>query len=400
MSNKNIQIIKHNHQYGDGSLEISYDTKLGKVTVFKAELKLRQDLGELHEIQGKLFISKQGYDRLNTIANVNVFPYPQEIMIEGRLERNPYIFINPTTRLVERIIGSYWGFAISPVGNFQVATATLNYDLSAYSQQKLIKLLKKNPHVFKMGIPELCPFCPQEQTFKGDDGVYKAIDKSNNKTYIYKILDAGDGVWCDQTHNEYIEFLEESRDRIKFAERTATSILKRNIIKEIIGKSRLKHISGSLDQKNAVCSVTVYGYKHILERDDVMKLIDQASKGELRNAEFVTVNTNVAEDAEFEEIIKEEKELEQGESVPEIKPNNLPEINPIEDKEIETKTKPVEPPIELRSKLKIINSLSKKYMKKMEKKDQEEFNEWINSDKINLESCDYWIKKFGNVSLK
>lgn len=323
MSNQKKEIVKvegntvkHLFKYADGS--IAFRTKEGAIQLVAATVTLRQDLNEIHKVQGKPVIGVAGYNKLNKIANINIFPYPHEIPVHGKMESNPYVEVDPATDVVKRVHGNYIGVGYAPTGNVLMVTKPVNFDLQSYSQQKLVKMLADHPEIFQVGIQEWCPFT-EEKPFKGDDGIWKCIDRRQKKTYVYKVLEKGDGVWVDQSHPEYREFLESHRDRTKFAERIAISIVKRNIMKEFIGASQVDIVEGDLfKKKDAKGKVTVYGIKHLWDKNQIEEMIHKAWSGDVGEYQMIQSDSRVEdEDVEVaeaevvEDVEAESQQIEQ-----------------------------------------------------------------------------------------
>lgn len=316
-------LIKHQFKYGDG--QIVFKTKRGAVQVFSSTIMLRESMGEIVEVQGKAILRKSAYDKMNKICNINIFPYPHTQMIDGVEQKNPFLQIDPVTETPKRFIGNYLGVGYALTGNLMMVTSSLHFDLQTYAQQKLVKMVKDKPSVFKVGIEEFCPFLPNEKPFKGKDGVWKVIDRVNFKTYIFKVLEKGDGVWVDQGHTDYLEYLESSRDRTKFAERIAIGIVKRNILKEFMGAIQVQIVSGRMGDKKdpAVANVIVYGVKHLFDQNDIEEKIQKAFSGNVDDFQVVHAEMKVDDqdvvDAEAEVV--EDVETEKKEEDPSAEKN-------------------------------------------------------------------------------
>lgn len=304
-------IIKIGMQFGDGEITLKHAGQ--ELISFHARIALKQEEKDFDIIEGKARISAAGYIKLNRIAGINIIS-PPTIFYDGQEKPNPYPILTQEDAVIKAFVLRRMGIGYSPTGNLVVIDKTLYFNLATYFQQVLVRMANELPAVVKMGVKYMCPFMPMEPVSKGDNGEYYCLDRANNKTYLFKSVEEGAGLWIDLSHIEIIKAFKEHTQRQKFGERIAQTIIDRNILKShpSIGVQ-------TVNPKNGVAFVDVYGWRHNLGQEQFNTLVHRILRGEQIEGVQIerteeSVNVEEVEEVEADEVENGE-EIHQGEKL-------------------------------------------------------------------------------------
>lgn len=268
----------------------------GKLRSFIAKIPLSERAGEIQRIQGKDAITKKGYMKLNKVASINLVNAPS-LFYEGKEVSNPLVLTNPETRSIEFVAIRKLGIGFSPVGNVVIVDKTIFFNIYTYFLQALFKKVKgknaSNGGPGMIGTSAVCPMAPKGKPKKVPDspGEYCVID--NARTYIYKPIEPGVGIWIDLGHGDIQDCIGEHIQRQRFAERLADAFVSRNVLKDhpAIGVEQVEVNQG-------YAWVTVYGWRNELTEATVRQIAKEIDK---EVPEGVTVERDV-EEAQFEDV--------------------------------------------------------------------------------------------------
>lgn len=238
-------------------------TETGLVKAVKANVKLSEKTGEIACVQGKTLITAPGYYKLNQVVGVNFYMPDKLTLPDDSIVVNPYPIIDPESSTLRKVWIRETGVGYNALGNLQVVTITLLYDINVYFADTLMKKIERNKQAGK-----LC--------------MEASLTEEEKKTGIFVRLDGLMGLWanmsCPDTFDAVKQFLQDK----KFGERKAQSVIERNIIKKITG---ITYVDASGPEKGRVASVPVIGWTHDLTREDIEKIVTASQKGE-KPAEF------------------------------------------------------------------------------------------------------------------
>ena len=249
----------------------------------RAEMTLFERLGHIYEQRGKWIITGPGYRHLNKVPSISLLS-PTSVVVDGKLVPNPHIERDPKTKAVTSVNLRKVGIGYSPTGNLVVIDKTLFFHPYTYFIQSVQAKMKKGAKGAKYGIEATKPTEPGAWVFFEMQGAL--------------------GIWMDYTAAEIIDCLEELTQRQKFAERMASTIVERNILKDhpAIGTTQVYPIADI--EKYAKANVTVYGWRVADSPQDFGRILAAAEKNiEASDLEGVIVQK--------ETIIDIEPEIEQ-----------------------------------------------------------------------------------------
>jgi len=336
---------------GDGECYVMSRDGKGAVRMIAAPVTLRKSLGEIDVIQKKPMITKDGYSKLNQIANVNLLT-PPTLIVDGVAQSNPYIERHPETKVIQSVAIRRVGIGYSPIGNLMAIDKTLFFNIRTYFMQDLQSKMKKFPASAALGKKSAPPKSRRVKEITGWKetgggksypifGEEKEVEFSAENCEYYEI-EGGVGAWVDLTHPEILELYNTHTQRQKFGDRIAQSIVDRNILKDFMALGQV-----ALEDKQDAVKVLVYGYRHDLDFHRVENLAGQIASGEVSH-EQVEIRSGVV-DVEYEEVVQAEAEAispEEAAQGAEVAVSIAPAQEPFdaEPPEVHPPAKPTDPP--------------------------------------------------------
>lgn len=123
-------------------------TPTGQIRSVRAVINLREDQGELVEVEKKLTISAKGYRRANQIASLAILT-PDTIKIpdvdRGTIEvPNPFPIIDKESGTQKGVWVKKIAVGYSPIGSIAVSSTTMFYDFSIYFLEDLQSKIRWN----------------------------------------------------------------------------------------------------------------------------------------------------------------------------------------------------------------------------------------------------------------
>ena len=248
----------------------------GKLLAVRGVITLKEKLGQLYSVQGKLSISAAGYAALNQVAGVNVIT-PLTLR-PG--ESNPNLITDDLHRLraveVRKI-----AFGLSPTGNVVVSDSLVRFDLWSYRLHEMANLIKNTPSAGT--------FLHQDEIAAHEAKLSK--DRSTpEKPVVVKgwflLYEAPLGIWLDLSHADVKDKLVAAIQRQKFAERIATTIAWRNCMKQhpAIARAIVETVRGDAERKNREAVVTVFGFRHDFSQTQMERLSTLIADGKMDDA--------------------------------------------------------------------------------------------------------------------
>lgn len=230
-------------------------TPEGRLIAVKAKVTLKETEGHLTEIQGKVSISSLGYHRLNQFAGLSLVGPRQILLPHGEAVPNPYVMVDEKSGYIRAVVVRRIAVGLSPIGVLSVVDRTLHYDLRTYLLQEIVKKVSRNPAA---------------GSFLHEDEV-KALQEQKGYKGWPLALHPPVYVWVDLSNKEVIEVLETHTQRMRFAERIATSICERNALRSHPSIAVSQVVPAGV-KPNRFTTVTVFGFRHDLNRQEVERL--------------------------------------------------------------------------------------------------------------------------------
>jgi len=243
----------------------------------KGVMTLSKKLGHVYTVSGKDAISSTGYTHLNKVASVSVVT-PPTVAFDGIKQANPYVERNPKTKAIEAVTIHKIGIGYNPAGNIVVVDKTLFYNIYTYFIQSIQAKMNQDEWKQPQGGGKARktgklkhPNCAVIGTM---DDRPKAEFVKGAKWAFFETQPPL-GLWVDYTNEAIQKCLDEHTQRQRFGDRIAQTIVTRNILADhpAIGIKQVQ-IKG-----DGTANVTVWGWKHDLQPDDIQDVLKQADQG-------------------------------------------------------------------------------------------------------------------------
>ncbi|HYE82663.1 MAG TPA: hypothetical protein VEG39_10935 [Clostridia bacterium] len=227
-------------------------TPNGLITAVKAQVKLKKD--ELATVQGKTFPNAAGYYRINQVAGIN-FYMPEKLELpDGHVVVNPYPIIDPESSTIRKVWIRETGIGRNALGNIQVVTITLLYDIQIYFIETVMKKIKANKNAGRL--------CTE-----------RSLTEEEKRTGEFFKIDGSMGVWVNLGCMDIFDAVSAYTSDKKFAERKTQSVIERNIIKKITGITYL-------DSNGSNAAIPVTGWVDDLTPENIEKIAKAAQSGQ------------------------------------------------------------------------------------------------------------------------
>lgn len=227
-------------------------TNNGLISAVKAQVRLKKD--ELATVQGKTFPNAAGYYRINQVAGIN-FYMPEKLELpDGHVVVNPYPIIDPESSTIRKVWIRETGIGRNALGNLQVVTITLLYDIQIYFIETVLKKIKANKNAGRL--------CTE-----------RSLTEDEKRTGEFFKIDGSMGVWVNLGCMDIFEAVSSYTSDKKFAERKTQSVIERNIIKKITGITYL-------DSNGSNAIVPVVGWTDDLDPADIERIAKAAQSGQ------------------------------------------------------------------------------------------------------------------------
>ena len=278
----------------------------------KATITLYEDLGHIYKIKKTYAISSSGYRLLNRISSVSLAT-PQEVIVDGRAQPNPYIERNKETKMIETVHIRKIGIGYSLAGNVVAIDKTLCYSIKTYFLQSIQAKMKRK--IWKDGRPTdklEHPNCAKL-------GTEDKEPKEEGEWSFFKV-EPPLGIWVNHADPAILDCFEEHIQRQRFGDRIAQTIVERNILRDHPAIAQSTVYPKTKDGKT-VAHVEIYGYRHELESPDINKVLAQAERGD----EVIEVKAETIDEVPIEE---EEEAIKDTEKADEEKVKITPKKSP------------------------------------------------------------------------
>jgi hypothetical protein len=289
---------------GDGAA--FYITEGGQERrAFKAKVELSYP-DQFCFIQKKAMICAPGLEKANQYAGIEIFKPQKLIGSGGKEEMNPY-FTTDENGLITGIIMRGIGIGYSPLGNLAAVDQTIMINMSTVLLQELQAKLKFSPAIAALGHRDKRPAQFKANFTAYDEQARRRVVKktevvSTDDTWLYIPVFGLTGYWLDVSAPDVLEIFDGYIQKQRFIERTANTILRRQILSQhpAIG-TKIPTVTCS-DKGKEAAYVTVYGYKPEAgdakkKRHDMEALAAKLAEGEkIANMDIVAREEDVSED--------------------------------------------------------------------------------------------------------
>jgi hypothetical protein len=259
----------------------------------RARFKLSEKKGHYYKIQKKYVISSTGFLVLNKAASINIVT-PQNVIVDGKAERNPFVERHPTTKSIDTVAVRKIGIGFSPIGNMTVIDKTLFYNTFTYFIQSLQAKMKAKLYDYKNKRMTDKPKHPDCAIVGTRD------DRPEKGKWIFYLTADPLGIWVNYEHQAILDCLEEHTQRQRFGDRIAQKICERNILRDhpAIGVDTVEPLP------DGTAFVNVYSWRHELNPQNLDDILRQAERG----TKEIEVKAEVVEaDAEEEKTEREQE---------------------------------------------------------------------------------------------
>ena len=290
---------------GDGEVFVKR-TSTGNIYAVKAQMTLREALGEIAVIEGKPMIAADGYYRMNQIAALTILT-PDSIKVpaqngEGTITvPNPFPLLDPVSGTqkgvyVKKIVVGY-----SPTGTLAISSHTMFYNYTTYFLQDLQKKVQYDATAGRL--------CFKEQ-----------LSEDELKKGIFLAIEGEFGIYANTNHKEILKCVSTWLANKNFGERKAQTICERNAMKHHPALAvKIQNLQGA--EKNRVGQVTVIGWQHDHSRKEIEDLAYAADAGE-----EIVINGHRAEKYETTGTVDEEDIVTSAEDLDDV-PSEKPSEN-------------------------------------------------------------------------
>ncbi|WP_155394965.1 hypothetical protein [Clostridium sporogenes] len=306
---KNKDVVK----LGDGEVFIKR-TAAGAIKAIKARLVLREREGHIAVIQGKSMITAAGYNEMNKIAGVSIVTPEKLTLPSGDVVVNPFPIIDKESGTIDKVWVKKIGIGFSPIGNLVMTSSTLLYDIRMYFIQDLNKKVQTNKSAGRMCMEAMLT---DEEKRKG----------------MFLPIQGKMGIWVDLENKDVLKCMDTYIQNKLFAERKAQTIAERNVLKKHPALSQV-YVEATGPQYNHIGAVSVVGYTHDLNRDDLQNLASMAERGEdlteYKGVKVDVIDANVIDEVGEEDLYtaRDEEEISpEPEQLPQSTSQPMQQIN-------------------------------------------------------------------------
>lgn len=251
-------------------------TATGQIRSVRAVINLREDQGELVEVEGKLTISAKGYRRANQIASLAIIT-PDSIKIpspdgRGTIDvANPYPIIDPESGTQKGVWVKKIAVGYSPIGSIAVSSTTMFYDFTIYFLEDLQRKIRFNQGAGR--------FCFRDQ-----------LTEKEKAGGIFMPIEGDFGVWANTEHQEVLKSIGTWVQTKKFGERKAQTVAERNVLKHHPALA-LQLGTPQGPKFGRVAQVAVVGWQHDHDARELEQIALAADAGEEVKVDGAVVET-------------------------------------------------------------------------------------------------------------
>lgn len=271
----------------------------------KSGVTLRESDGTLVKIGSKKVgsafvpvydLSINGYRKLNEVTSLQVIR-PENVIVDGTTQMNPYIQVNTETRMPEVVYARCLAVGYSPFGSLCATDVMVRLDINIYLLENFQAKMKR-----------------AAEGVRDQIGMYGAnddppVDAKGVKLGGYRFFPihsvGGLGLWINYRNPVIQEVLGDHTTRLKFVERLAQSFAERNALKAHPA------IPKGVKSDNGIAYVRCTGWTTDFTRDDIKRLQDLVAGdrlNEFRDGDGSTIDVQAREVRSMDEGDREAME--------------------------------------------------------------------------------------------
>jgi hypothetical protein len=225
--------------------------------------------------KGKWDYALLGLRKMNEVVGLLVMR-PDQVMVEGKPQMNPYIQVNEDTRMPEVVYARCFAIGYSSFGSLVATDAMVRLDLNIYLLENLQSKMKKlGEHGAR-----LAEYGGQREHPVDDEG------KKRPGKWRWMPLHSvgGIGLWVNLAAPEFGETIQDHTTRLKFIERLAQSFAERNATKAHPAIPKTVNAG-----REGTATIRVGGWTTDFDRREIDRLRDLAQRDQLHEFEEITV---------------------------------------------------------------------------------------------------------------
>lgn len=211
-------------------------------------------------------ISISGYRRINEVAAIQVIR-PEFVIVDGKRQMNPYIQVDPKTKMPEVVYARCLAVGYSQMGSLAATDVMVRLDINIYMLENIqakIERAKTDDERDAIGI-------------YGAEDEPPTVDGQIQRGYRFFPIHSvgGIGLWVNVKNRRIQEIFRDHTTRLKFIERLAQSFAERNALKAHPAMPK------AVDTASGVTSVRVTGWTNDFDREDIRRLQELAENDRL-----------------------------------------------------------------------------------------------------------------------
>ena len=288
---------------GDGAALFIREAGVEK-RAFKAKVELTCP-EQFCFISKKPMICAPGLEKANQYAGIEIFK-PQKLVANGGQEvMNPYYTMD-NNGMVSSIAMRGIGIGYGPLGSLAAVDQTIIINMSTVLLQELQAKLKNNPTIAVLGLKDRRPNEFKASIMGYDERERRRVVKkteivTTDDTWVFIPVFGLTGYWLNVTAPDILDVFDGYIQKQRFIERTANTILRRQILSLHPAIGTKTPIVTCADKGNEKAYIVVYGFQP--ETDDAQKrrkemeaLVAKLAQGEkLANMEVVVKEDEVSD---------------------------------------------------------------------------------------------------------
>lgn len=258
-----------------------------------ASITLRESEGHLVPIKksvkvGDVWETKITYDysiaglrRINELGAIQIIR-PERVMVGGQAQMNPYIEVDPESRMPQVVYARTLAVGYAPSGSLVATDSMVRLDINIYLLENLqAKMKELGENAGRLGIYGVRASPPEQKPDENDDKSEKdrkaRARALTPACWVFMPLHSvgGIGMWVNLSAPEFQRVISDHTTRLKFIERLAQTFAERNALKAHPA------VPKTLNAQNGTALVRVYGWTTDFARDEIEKLRDLIEKDQL-----------------------------------------------------------------------------------------------------------------------
>jgi hypothetical protein len=265
---------------GDGEVFVRRSED-GMIKAVTGAMQLKEELGQIAVIKGKVMVTADGYYDQNKIASCSTITPDFLTLPNGNKVPNPYPIIDEKSGSISKVWVKKMVLGRTPIGNWSVTSCTLLYDINMYFLQDCYKKILKNKEAGKV--------------------LMKAMVKEDELPLFLPIQ--GDiGIVINTNCKDILDAIETLIQKKLFAERLAQTVCERVCMKKHAAFTSKVEVSGK--DNNKVGKAKVVGWVNDITKEQLLDIAKKLERGEPIeiDGEKVIVNDEIMPEVPEEDL--------------------------------------------------------------------------------------------------